>query len=84
MAHQSQPMSGDLDETRLLPTTLIANDVIGPQTSPDRKPGTTADCGRGLDMGYLFVKLLPWILCSLALGIAMGWVACKQGEHEPD
>ena len=35
-------------------------------------------------MGYLFLKLLPWITCALALGIAMGWVACKQGEQERD
>lgn len=35
-------------------------------------------------MGYLFLKLLPWIACALALGVAMGWVACKYGEHEQD
>ena len=35
-------------------------------------------------MGYLFLKLLPWIVCALALGIAMGWVACKPGEQERD
>jgi hypothetical protein len=35
-------------------------------------------------MGYLFLKLLPWIACALALGVAMGWVACKQSEHEQD
>lgn len=33
-------------------------------------------------MGYLFVKLLPWLLCALALGIAMGWVSCKQAERD--
>ena len=39
---------------------------------------------RGCHMGYLFLKLLPWIVCALALGIAMGWVACKPGEQERD
>jgi hypothetical protein len=33
-------------------------------------------------MGFLFVKLLPWIVCALALGVAMGWVACKNPEQE--
>ena len=33
-------------------------------------------------MGYLFIKLLPWIVCALALGMAMGWVACKTDEPE--
>jgi hypothetical protein len=35
-------------------------------------------------MGYLFLKLLPWLLSALALGVAMGWVACKHGESEPE
>ena len=33
-------------------------------------------------MGFLFVKLMPWIACALALGLAMGWVACKGGEQD--
>lgn len=33
-------------------------------------------------MGYLFLKLLPWLLCALALGVAMGWVACKQTDEQ--
>lgn len=33
-------------------------------------------------MGFLFLKLLPWIACSTALGVAMGWVACKSGEQD--
>lgn len=33
-------------------------------------------------MGFLFLKLLPWIVCALALGAAMGWVACKNDGPE--
>ena len=32
-------------------------------------------------MGFLFLKLLPWMLCALALGVAMGWVACKNDDE---
>ena len=32
-------------------------------------------------MGFLFLKLLPWIVCAVALGVAMGWVACKNDEQ---
>ena len=33
-------------------------------------------------MGFLVLKLLPWLVCAMALGVAMGWVAC--GSREPE
>jgi hypothetical protein len=32
-------------------------------------------------MDYLFVKLFPWMLCALALGVLVGWVSCRAEDQ---
>jgi hypothetical protein len=31
-------------------------------------------------MMYLLVKLFPWVLSALALGVLVGWVSCARRD----
>lgn len=62
-----------------LATEMLA---IAPALLRDGQRAITYLRARTEPMAYLFVKLFPYIVVALAIGIYVGWLTCNRSDQD--